>query len=321
MRAVQVREFGDPSVLGLEQVADPVAGAGEVLIEVDAAGVNFGDVLVRQGAYFGRKALPVVPGWEVVGRVVDPGDSAFRSGDRVAALLAGGGYAERVVAPVKDTVPVPGEIPDPVALAMVIQGATAWHLLETPTTVAAGETVLVSGGGSGVTHLVVQLARMRDVARVVVVCSSDAKADAVRALGAEAVVCADSDGLTDVLAAELGPASVDHVIDMVGSPTLDAMLRCLRPGGRAVVYGVAGGTPARINSGALLRFGWTISGLWLGHEGHEPLADTLGRLFALHRAGRLTPTLGPSLPLAEAAEAHRRVEARQGVGKLTLTCR
>lgn len=321
MLAVRVREFGDPSVLTPEETAEPVAGADELLIDVDSAGVNFGDLLVRQGAYFGRQGLPVVPGWEVVGRVVDPGSSGLRPGERVAALLASGGYAQRVVAPAKDVVRVPDDISDPVALAMVIQGATAWHLLETPVSVAAGDVVLVSGGGSGVTHLLVQLARRRDVGRVVVVCTSERKADLVRALGADAVVCADEDRLPDVLSAAVGPASVDHVVDMVGGPTLDAMLRCLRPGGRVVVYGVAGGTPARINSGALIRFGWTVAGLWLGHEGKEPLAVTLDRLFDLHRQGVLTPTLGPRLPLADAAAAHRLVEARDAVGKVVLTCR
>lgn len=320
MLAINVREFGGPSALTVEEVADPHPGEGEILIDVVAAGVNFGDVPVREGTYFGRKELPVIPGWEVIGRVADPGGSRFRAGQRVAALLAGGGYAQRVAAPVKDTVLVPDDVSDHVALAMVIQGATAWHLLQTPAASGPGDVVLVSGGGSGVTHLVVQLARVQHIERVVVVCSSEAKAVSVRALGADAVVCADESQLPDALMAALGSASVDHVIDMVGSPTLDAMLRCLRPGGRAVVYGVAGGKPAKINSGSLIRFGWTVAGLWLGHDNKEPLAQTLDRLFGLHRDGLLMPTLGPSFPLESASEAHRLIEARQGVGKIMLTC-
>ncbi|MGX6447694.1 quinone oxidoreductase family protein [Patulibacter sp. S7RM1-6] len=321
MIGVAVRAFGEPSVLRLEELAAPTAAAGEVLIDVDAAGVNFGDVLVRRGEYFGGGALPLVPGWEVVGRVADPGASGLAVGARVVALLAAGGYAERVAAPAKDVVRVPDDVPDAVALAMVIQGATAWRLLQTPVVVGAGDAVLVSGGGSGVTHLVVQLARARGAGRVVVLCSSERKARIVGALGAEAVLCPAGQDGAEALAAALGPASVDHVIDMVGSPVLEAMLRCLRPGGRAVVYGAAGGTPARINSGALLRFGWQVAGLWLGHEHEEPFARTLGRLFDLHREGRLSPTLGPTLPLADAAQAHRLVEARQAVGKVVLACR
>src|ERR1700754_1191077 len=149
MLAVRVREFGDPSVLTLEEIAEPAPAARvELPIDVDVAGVNFGDLLVRQGAYFGRKALPLVPGWEVVGRVADPGGSGLRPGARVAALLESGGYAQRGGGPGKDTAPVPDDIPDQVALAMVIQGATAWRLLETPATVGAGDAVLVSGAGS-----------------------------------------------------------------------------------------------------------------------------------------------------------------------------
>jgi NADPH2:quinone reductase len=319
--AVSVHEFGRPTVLSVGEVDDVVPGPDEVLIDVDSAGVNFGDLLVRQGTYFGRKDLPVVPGWEVVGRVVDPLGSGLQVGDRVAALLAHGGYAQRVAAPRKDVVPLPDDVSDHVALAMVIQGATAWHLLESPTRVAAGEAVMVSGGGSGVTHLVIQLAHARHVERVVVVCSSSAKADAVRALGAQAVLVSDPGDLSESLIAHIGSARVDHVIDMIGSPVLEAMLRCLRPGGRAVVYGVAGGTPAKINSGALIRFGWAVAGLWLGHDEREPLRNTLERLFELYRRGLLQPTLGPVLPLADAARAHEILEARNGVGKIVLTCR
>ena len=321
MRAVAIREFGGPSVLTVSDVIDPQPSPGSVLIDVDAAGVNFGDVLVRQGQYFGGHTLPLIPGWEVVGRVADPGDSAFRRGQRVVAILAEGGYAERVAAPVTGTVAVPDEVSDQVALSMVIQGVTAWRVLETPVACAPGDVVLISGGGSGVTHMAVQLARLRHVERVVVVCSDEGKAAIVQALGAEPVVCPDGGTLADTLLAEVGAGRADHVIDMVGSPVFDAMLPCLRPGGRAVVFGAAGGRPAKISSGALLRFGWTVAGLWLGHDAKEPLPATLGRLYGLHRAGHVRPTLGPTLALDDAADAHRLVEARRAVGKIMLTCR
>ncbi|HNF84691.1 MAG TPA: alcohol dehydrogenase catalytic domain-containing protein, partial [Solirubrobacterales bacterium] len=141
MLAIRIDDFGDPSVLKLEEVPDPVAGADQTLIEVETAGVNFGDILVRKGEYFGRKALPVIPGWEVVGEALtaDP-DGAFGAGDRVVALLDGNGYAQRVAAPLRDTVPVPDSVSDQVALAMVIQGATAWRLLEN---LKPGQSVLV----------------------------------------------------------------------------------------------------------------------------------------------------------------------------------
>ncbi len=320
MLAVRVNEFGDPSVLTLEEVPDPVAGSGQVLIDVDSAGVNFGDILVRRGEYFGRKALPVIPGWEVVGRAAtaDP-DGAFQAGDRVVALLDGRGYAQKVAAPVQDTVAVPDHITDEIALAMIIQGATAWRLLEG---LASGEHVLVSGAGSGVTHLLVQLARERGAGEVTVIASSEEKVARVLELGAtRAVRSGQGDSLAEHLSSALEGEKADLAIDMIGGDTLQAMLRQLRPGGRAIVYGVAGGDPAKISTGALLKNGLSVSGLWLGHPGAISLREAMSELFELTEAGRLAPTLGPVLPLARAGEAHQAVEARTGVGKVTLDCR
>jgi NADPH2:quinone reductase len=320
VRAVRVNEFGDASVLSLEEVPDPVPGPDQTLIEVDSAGVNFGDLLVRRGQYFGRTALPVIPGWEVVGRAAtaDP-DGAFEAGDRVVALLDGNGYAERVAAPTRDVVPVPDDVTDAVALAMVIQGATAWRLLED---FQPGQGVLVSGAGSGVTHLVVQLARLREAAEIAVVASGPGRDRKVRELGADLVVAPEEGGdLIEQVTRSLDGRRFDLAIDMIGGDTLQAMLRQLRPGGRAVIYGVAGGEPARVNTGAMLKNGLTVSGLWLGYADGWSLREIVSELFELARAGRLTPTIGPTLPLAEAAEAHRAVEARTGVGKVVLDCR
>jgi len=319
VRAIVISEFGGPERLELTELPDPQPAAGEVVIDVDSAGVNFGDLLVRQGQYMGRDALPVIPGWEVTGRRTD-------SGERVVALLAGGGYAELVCAPQADIVALPDAIDDQVALAIVIQGATAWHLLETPVPVVAGETLLITGAGGGVTALLVQLALLRG-ARPVVIASSAAKAEHALALGAEAVVVGadndDDDHSTTLAAAvrELLPDGADVLIDCVGEPLFGALMRCLRPGGRAVVYGVAGGRPASVHTGAMLKHGLTVSGLWLGHGGREPLAHTLDRLFGLYLEGRLRPLLGPVLPLEDAAQSHRLLAARTAAGKILLRVR
>jgi len=318
--AIRIDDFGDPSVLKLEEVPDPVAGADQTLIEVETAGVNFGDILVRKGEYFGRKALPVITGWEVVGEALTAApDGAFGAGDRVVALLDGNGYAQRVAAPLRDTVPVPDSVSDQVALAMVIQGATAWRLLEN---LKPGQSVLVSGAGSGVTHLVVQLARLRGAGEIAVVSSGGEKSERVLELGADLVVRSEGDDtLQERLAAGLEGRRFDLAIDMVGGETLQAMLRQLRPGGRAVIYGVAGGEPAKVNTGALLKNGLTVSGLWLGYSEGWSLREIMAGLFELVETGKLAPTLGPTFPLARAGEAHRAVEARTGVGKVTLDCR
>jgi NADPH2:quinone reductase len=318
--AIRVDDFGDPGVLSLEEVPDPVAGDGQTLIEVDTAGVNFGDLLVRRGEYFGRKALPVIPGWEVVGSALTPDpDGTFAAGDRVVALLDGRGYARLVAAPTGDVVAVPEGVTDQVALAMVIQGATAWRLLDS---MNPGDTVLVSGAGSGVTHLVVQLARLRGAAECIVVASSEEKANRVLEMGADLAIRSDGEEpVLEQITAGLEGRKANLVIDMVGGDLLLAMLRQLEPGGRAVIYGVAGGTPAKVNTGALLKNGISVTGLWLGHPGSVALREVVGHLFELHLAGKLEPTLGPVFPLAEAAEAHRAVEARTGVGKVALDCR
>lgn len=320
MRAVVLNEFGDPAVLGMAEVPEPVAEAGQTLIEVDSTGVNFGDVLVRQGLYFGRRALPVIPGWEVVGRVLQPDpESGLRRGERVVALLDGKGYAERVAAPTADVVRVPDSIGDHVALAMVIQGATAWRLLED---MSPGDRVLVSGAGSGVTRILVQLARRQGAGAVCVVSSDEEKATQVRELGAGETVRSDLDEpLEEQLESCLGGEKADLVIDMVGGEVFEAMLRRLRPGGRAIVYGVAGGSTVKLSTGALLKNGWTVSGLWLGHSGSWSLQQILGELFPLCESGELKPALGPVLPLERAGEAHGLVEARSGVGKVMLDCR
>jgi NADPH2:quinone reductase len=293
VRAVRIDAFGGPEVLRVVDADEP---EGELVLAVDAAGVNFGDVLVRQGTYFGGQPLPVWPGWEVVGR--------SDAGARLVALIPERGYAERVAVPRAAAWPVPDDVPDGVALAFVLQGVTAWHLLED---LRPGAAVLVTGAGSAVTHLVVQLALARGASRVAVVASSEAKAERVRALGAEAI-------------GEVPRGrAFDLVVDMVGGELLDAALRALRPRGRAVLYGAAAGATNRLDTGALLRHGLTVSGFWLGHvQREQDLGATLAELWPRWRAGELRPALGPELALADAPAAHRVVEARTGAGKVVL---
>jgi len=293
VRAVRIDAFGGPEVLRV--VEDAQEPDGDVVVEVAAAGVNFGDVLVRRGDYFGGAELPVWPGWEVVGRVRG-------SGERVVALLDGGGYAERVAVPVAACWPVPDDVPDAVALAFVLQGTTAWHLLRSR--LRTGDAVLVTGAGSAVTRLVVQLARAWGAGRIVVVASSPEKAAAVRAAGADETVAEVPRG-----------RAFDLVVDMLGGAVLDAALRALRPGGRAVLYGAAAGATNKLDTGALLRHGLTVSGFWLGHVQREhDLGTAIAGLVARWREGKVAPLLGPELPLDQAPEAHRVVEARAGAG-------
>lgn len=315
MRTVQIHEFGDESVLKLEHLHDPAPGEHEVLIDVEAAGVNFGDLLVRQGLYFGRDALPARPGWEVVGRVVEPGDSRFSLGDRVGVVLASGGYSEMVVAPADDVVLIPDDISTHVALAMLIQGVTAWQVLEWPAVGPAWRSVLLSGGGSGVTHMAVQLARARGM-RAFVLCTDEEKAEIVARLGGDPLLV----GLGGPSEALRTLSAVDLVVDMVGGPVLEGMLGCLRPGGHAVVYGAASGISTRVGTGSLLRHGWNLRGFWLGHLPQPAVRTTLQDLFDMHRHGAIFPTLGPQMRLEDAATAHRLVADRRGVGKVILRC-
>ena len=313
MRAVQITEFGGPEVLRLVELPDPVAKPGQLLIEVDAVGVNYADTHSVEDSYLSRATLPLVPGGEVVGRTAD--------GRRMVALTATGGYAERAVAWENMAHEVPDEVSDGAALALVVQGLTAWNLLRTSARLAPGETVVVHAAAGGTGSLAVQLAKRFGAGRVIATASTEEKRALALELGADAAVAADGEGLKERLLESNGGERVDVVLEMTGGPVFDASLAALAPFGRLVAYGMASRTtPKPITAASLMAHSRAVVGFWLMHvvgrpELHaEPMAELLG----LVARGELRTLTGEAYPMSQAARAHQDLRARRTTGKLVL---
>jgi NADPH2:quinone reductase len=318
MQAIVVRSLGPPEVLTCVAHPDPVPGAGEVRVRVHAAGVNFADTERRRGLYQ-QVALPWIPGDEAAGVVeaIGPGVASSWLGRRVAfwAPETSGSYAELALAPAEALFDLPDGLNFATAAALPEQGLTAYGLAHRATSLTPGATALVHAAAGGVGALLVQLLRLRGV-RVFGTASSPAKRTLVCQLGAEALDYGD--GLPELVRDATGGRGVDAVFDSVGRPTQAASLAMLAPYGRLVFFGEAGGRPEPVDPDAL--YGRNLSvGAWL-----LP-ADPLGSWQAARRelldwvrSGTLRVIVGEAFPLAQAAEAHRRLEARATHGKLIL---
>ena len=322
MRAVQISEFGGPEVLTLAEVEPPTAPEGWVLIDVAAAGVNYADTHQAEDSYLAPQRLPLIPGAEVVGRVRG-GDL---DGTRVVALLAGGGgYAEQAIAPLEMVFPIGDHLDDTTALALVLQGTTAWHLLRTCAALRPGESVVVQAGAGGVGSLAVQLARQWGAGRIIASASSVDKRELATRLGADVAVdisrVATAGEVEHILRDANEGRRVDVVLEMTGGVVFDGSLQALAPLGRLVCYGMASRTlPTPLDPRRLMASSATVTGFWLVHAAKRPggLGPAMEELLSLVRAGRLTGVTGGRYPLPEAARAHVDLRARRTVGKLVL---
>ena len=312
MRAVQIEEFGGPEVLQIADVPKPEAGDGQVLIEVERAGMNFADTHQRENSYLSRFELPLVLGGEVAGTTED--------GRRVVAMIASGGYAEYAVAPEATTFPLPDGVDPGEALALLIQGLTAWHLYRTQARVADGESVVVISGAGGVGSLAVQLGKPMGAGRVIATASSEEKRQMTLELGADAAVDPDTEDLTAALIEANGGERVDAVFEMAGGKVFDGAAEALAPFGRIVAYGIAGREPNTVETGRLMRKSRSVIGFWLMHclgrrdMLEEPLSDLFDRL----ARGELKPQVGGTYPMSEVRRAHEDLQGRRTSGKLLL---
>ncbi len=317
MRCIQINRFGGPEVLEQVELPDPVPAAGMHVVDVTAAGVNYADTHQTENSYLAPQKLPLVPGAEFAGLAAD--------GTRVVGLLPGGGYAERVLAPRALTWPIPDGVPDGAALAVVLQGVTAWHALRTCAHLAPGESVVVHAAAGGVGTIAVQLARAWGAGRVIATASSPAKRDLALSLGADAAVDPATDDLVGALRAANGGARVDVVLEMTGGPVFDASLRSLAPFGRLVTYGQASrSSPTPVDPTTLMAHSTAVIGFWLAHCFAHPdrlLTPQVTELLELLAAGRLTAVVGGTYALGDAAEAHRALLSRESTGKLVLNPR
>jgi NADPH:quinone reductase len=337
MRAIQMTEFGGPEVLRLVELPRPEPANDEVLIEVTRAGINFADTHTRTNSYVQRATLPLIPGGEVAGVVVDAparqladgaGSGRLSRGQRVIALTGVGGYAEYATAPAAHTWPIPDGIDDGTALALVVQGTTAWHLYRTAGRVAEigvgsggeSESVVVHSAAGGVGSLAVQLGHAFGAGRVIATASSQDKRELALQLGADVAIDPAPAGLTELLIAANDGQPVDVVFDMAGGAVFDASYAALAPFGRIVVCGIASQQPNEIRTGSLLRHSRAVVGFYLFHCLDRPgmFGDALEDLFARVARGELRAVVGHTYALGDAAQAHIDLRGRGTTGKLLL---
>ena len=313
MRAIQMQEFGGPEVLELVDIPVPEPADGEVLIKVNRAGLNYADTHQRTNSYLAKATLPLVPGSEVAGVRED-------TGERVVAMCGTGGYAEYATAPGALTFPIPDGVEDGAALALLLQGLTAWHLYKTCARVQPGETVVVIAAAGGVGSLAVQLGKPLGAGRVIAVASSEAKRDLTVELGADAAVDAAADGLADrLIEANLGER-VDAVFEMAGGQVFEECMAALAPFGRCVTYGIASEEPNTVQTGRLMRRSHAVVGFWLMHCIGRPamIDEALADLFARVASGELRVVVGGTYALADAAQAQVDLRERRTTGKVLL---
>ena len=312
MKAIQITQFGGPDVMEFVDLPDPIAKDGEELIEVSCIGINYADTHQTENSYLSKQTLPLIPGLEVVGKTA--------SGRRILASATTGGYAQKALSPAAMCVDIPDTVSDEQAIAMLVQGTTAWHILKTMAHVQPGESVVVQAGAGGVGTLAIQLAKMWG-AKVIAVTSSESKNELAKSLGADAVVDANSEDLAGAMIAANGGKRIDIVLEMVGGKTFDASLEVLAPFGRLITFGMASRTaPTPIHPGVLMGGTKTVAGFWLSHcfGKKELMGDVLTELFTLISSGALKPVIGATYGLSEAKLAHQAMLARQTTGKVTL---
>jgi NADPH2:quinone reductase len=313
MRAIRIEEFGGPEVLQLVDLPRPEPGEGEVLIRVSRSGVNYADTHQRHNDYLAKYELPLVPGGEVAGVRED-------TGERVVAMCGLGGYAEYATAPEATTFPIPDGVDDGTALALLIQGLTAWHLYRTSAKLQPGESVLVHAAAGGVGSLAVQLGRPMGAGRVIAAASTEDKRALALELGADAAIDASPEGMRERIEAANGGRKVDVVLEMAGGEVFEQSLAALAPFGRLVTYGIASRQPNQVSSGSLMRRSQAVVGFWLMHCLGRPemVGDALADLFARVERGELRAHVGGEYPLSEAARAQVDVAERRTTGKVVL---
>jgi len=327
VRAIEITSFGKPDVLRAVDRPDPVAGAGELLIRVAAAGVNRPDVLQRKGHYPVPPGASDLPGLEVAGEIV-AGDAAamaaagLKVGDRVCALVAGGGYAQLCVAPVAQCLPVPKGLSDVGAASLPETFFTVWSNVFDRARLKAGETFLVQGGTSGIGVTAIQLAKAAG-ATVIATAGSDDKCAACVQLGADHAINYKTHDFETEVQRITGGRGVDVVLDMVAGAYVAREVNCMAEEGRLVIIAVQGGVQAEFDAGLVLRRRLMISGSTLRPR---PVAFKAAIAQALKtavwpwlEAGRVKPVIFQTFAADDAADAHTLMESNQHIGKLVLT--
>jgi len=327
MKAIEITSYGAPEVLRAATRPDPVAGPGELLIRVAASGVNRPDVLQRTGNYPVPPGASDIPGLEVAGEIV-AGDAqalaqaGFQLGDRVCALVAGGGYAALCVAPVAQCLPVPAGWSDVEAASLPETFFTVWSNVFQRGRLQRGETLLVQGGTSGIGVTAIQLAKALG-ATVIATAGSDEKCEACRKLGADHAINYRGADFAEEARRLTGGRGVDVVLDMVAGSYVAREIDCLAEDGRLVIIAVQGGVKAEINAGLVLRRRLTVTGSTLRPRPvafKGAIAQALReQVWPLLAGGQVRPVIHSTFAADDAAKAHALMESNQHIGKIVLT--
>jgi len=324
--AVTLPSYGGPEVLTWTEVPDPRPATGEILIDVVASGVNRADVMQRIGSYPPPAGAPEWPGLECSGVVaaLGSGVTGWSVGDEVCALLSGGGYAERVAVPAGQVLTVPVGMPVTEAAALPEATCTVWSNVFMLARLTAGEIFLVHGGSSGIGTMAIQLARHAG-ARVLTTAGTEAKLDRCRRLGADVTINYHEQDFVERVLAETAGRGVDVILDNMGAAYLDRNVRALAPDGRLVVIGLQGGRVGELDLGRLLGKRAAVHATSLRARPAEQKADIVAAVrrdvWPAIEAGAVRPVIDRTLPLSEAANAHRVLEAGEHVGKILLRTR
>jgi len=328
MKAIEITQYGAPEVLRAGERPDPVAGPGELLIRVTASGINRPDVLQRTGNYPVPPGASDIPGLEVAGTIVSGDEQAMKEaglkvGDRVCALVAGGGYAELCVAPVGQSLPVPKGLSDVEAASLPETFFTVWSNVFDRGRLQQGETFLVQGGTSGIGVTAIQLAKAMGASKVLATAGSDDKCQACIALGADHAINYKTQDFVEEAKKLTDGKGVDVILDMVAGSYVDREVKCVNEDGRIVIIAVQGGTKSEFNAGLVLRRRITVTGSTLRPRPvafKAAIAQNLRKnVWPLIEAGKIKPEIFKTFPLENAAEAHRLMETSQHIGKIVLT--
>lgn len=322
MRAVVIEGAGGPEVLSVTEVADPVPGAGEVLIDVVAAGLNRADVQQRRGFYPPPEGASAVPGLEVSGHIADAGRSRFTVGDPVVALLAGGGYAEKVAVPAGQVVHAPEGVDLMAAAALPETAATVWSNLVLQAGLAPGDDVLIHGASGGIGVMAIQVSLALGAVPHVTA-GSAAKLELARSLGARTLINYREQDFVDAVRAATDGRGADVILDVVGAKYLARNVKSLATGGRLVVIGLQGGATAELDLAALMGKRASVAGTTLRArpvaEKSAIMAAVRENVWPLVASGAVRPLVDRTFPLALVAEAHTYFDAGEHTGKILLS--
>ncbi len=324
MQVIRFHEYGEPSVLQSEEMERPEPGKGEVLIKIEAVGLNYADTRRRRNSYLVKTPVPYILGGEIAGTIEALGPetpAGLAVGGRVLALVETGGYAQYAVVNARQLFPLPDALSYTDAVTIAVQGMTSYEIIKMSGQLQEGESVLVHAAAGGVGIYSVQLAKLLGAGQVIATASTEAKLELARSLGADTLVNYTEPDWAKKVKGATGGRGADIILEMVGGEVFNQSLTCLAPYGRMVVFGAASDVLPTLNPIQLMYRNQSVIGYWLTYSltrRPQQFAAGLQTLMGWVAEGKLKTVVEQTFPLAEAAAAHTALEGRGTVGKLVL---